>query len=214
MRIATSVLLIILALTACGSPQPAAPILQPLPIPIGTTPVPVDTAAAGTPASISTEGLPGVSSGSAVAPCACPAGTLPPAQTQTAVAGAPTVICNCPASLVPPPQPGPLAGSTPQILPANGIVMADNGKTFILHPGESFLLNLGTDAFDWSVNIDNQDVLAMRKGVMVIQGAQGIYQANTPGQAVLTAVGTPVCRKTGQMCMALAILFKITVIVQ
>jgi len=82
-------------------------------------------------------------------------------------------------------------GSTPQIIPTTGVTKTDNGKTFILHPGECFLLNLGTDVFDWSVNIDDQNVLAMVKGVMVIRGAQGIYQAADPGQAVLTAVGTP-----------------------
>jgi hypothetical protein len=53
----------------------------------------------------------------------------------------------------------------------------------------------------------------MQRGVMVIRGAQGIYQAGTPGQAVLTAIGKPICQP-GQMCMTLAILFKITVIVQ
>jgi len=35
-------------------------------------------------------------------------------------------------------------GSNPQVTPAGGITQADNGKTFLLHPGESFLLNLGT----------------------------------------------------------------------
>lgn len=212
MRITIILLLIILAMTACASRQPAAPIVHPLPIPIqDDTPVPVDTAATEVPSGVPTD----VSSGTATAPCTCLAGTTTPAQPQGEVTSAPTVLCNCPANIVPPPLPGQMGGSTtPQAIPTNGISMSDDGKTFILHPGESFLLNLGTDVFDWTVNIDNQSVLAREKNVMVIQGAQGIYQANNPGQAVLTAIGKPHCQQSKTVCMALVILFKITVIVQ
>ena len=166
MKITIILLLIILATSACASPQP---IVQPLPTP-GATATPV-------PAS--------------------------PVATQL-----PTVVP------VVPPLPGPTSGSsTPQAVPNGGVTMADNGNTFSLHPGESFLLDLGTDTFSWNVSIDNPDVLAMKPGVLVIRGAQGIYQAIHPGQAVLTAIGKAVCQPNS-MCMALAVLFKITVIVQ
>ena len=210
MRIPTILLLIILAMTACGSPQPVIPIIQPPSMPSQpATPVPVDTASTGVPA----DGTLGVSSGTVVTPCTCPDGTVTSAQPQGAASGTPTVICNCPVNIVPPPLPGPINGSTtPQAVPTNGVSMADNRKTFSLHPGESFLLNLG-DTFSWRVSIDNQNVLAMEKGILVVQGAQGIYQANNPGQAILTAIGKAVCQPN-TMCMALAVLFKITVIVQ
>jgi hypothetical protein len=83
-----------------------------------------------------------------------------------------------------------------------------------MHPGENFLLNLGADIFDWTVQIDNQNVLDRVKNIMVIRGAQGVYEATSPGQAALTAVGDPFCRKSTPACMAPSMLFKITVIVQ
>jgi hypothetical protein len=197
MRITTILLLIILTMSACASPQPAPPVINPLPTPVTVaTLLPLDTATT-------------APSGTAVPPCTCPAGTTTPA----GASGAPTLICNCPNKPVPPTISGPQADSTPQALPAAGVTMADNGKNFLLHPGASFLLNLGTDTFNWTVTIDDQNVLAMQRGVMVIRGAQGIYQAGNTGQAVLTAIGKPICQP-GQMCMTLAILFKITVIVQ
>ena len=211
MRIPIILLLMILAMAACASPQPAAPIIPVLPNPIRTAaPVPVQPTSTDVPTGVSA----GVPSEPTVAPCECPTGSSSPAQAPAGASDSPTVICNCPNIPVSPPLPGPQAGSTPQGVPTNGIVLEDNGKTFILHPGETILLNLGTDVFNWTVNIDDQNVVTLVRGVMVIRGAQGIYQAGAPGQAVLTAVGTPLCQNTGQVCNALVILFEIKLIVQ
>jgi hypothetical protein len=146
--------------------------------------------------------------------CPCPSGAIPTGQSQVGVNSGNPVICNCPAILLPPTISATDLGPTSPAIPATGITLDDNGKTFILHPGKTFLLNLGTDIFDWTVDIDNLNVLARVKNIMVIRGAQGIYEANHPGQAVLTAVGNPFCRNSEPACAAPSMLFKISVIVQ
>ena len=96
---------------------------------------------------------------------------------------------------------------------ATSIVFEDNGKTFHYHVGDSFLLNLGSDVYDWTVTVDNQDVVALKVGVMVIKGAQGLFDALSPGNATLTAVGDPLCRKSTPRCGMPTILFKVTLVV-
>ncbi len=80
--------------------------------------------------------------------------------------------------------------------------------------GETFLLDLGMDVYDWRVEIDNQDVLSRVPNIMVIRGAQGIYKAHNPGTATLTAVGDPLCRKSTPACGMPSMIFHLTVIVQ
>src|SRR5664279_534109 len=63
------------------------------------------------------------------------------------------------------------AGSLSDILPADGVTLSDNGKTFAMHVGESFLLKLGMDIYDWTVEVDNQNVIHREMNVMVIRGA-------------------------------------------
>ena len=146
--------------------------------------------------------------------CPCPSGAFLPGQSQARVISGTPAICNCPAILLSPTISATDVGPTSSAIPANGITLDDNGKTLILHPGESFLLDLGTDIFYWTVDIDDQNVLARVKNVMVIRGAQGLYEAKDPGTAVLTAVGDPFCRISFPACAAPSMLFKITVIVQ
>ena len=111
-----------------------------------------------------------------------------------------------------------LATETPSTgsntIPAEGITKQDNGKTFTMKAGDSFLLNLGMDIYDWTVSMDNENVLRMKTGVMVIQGAQGIYEALSPGTATLTAVGNPRCLQSTPPCAMPSILFRVTVIVE
>ena len=49
--------------------------------------------------------------------------------------------------------------------------------------------------------------------VLVVRGAQGIYVAHRPGNATLTAVGSPECLKSQPPCARPSILFKLFVIV-
>ena len=70
------------------------------------------------------------------------------------------------------------------------------------------------DTFDWTVSIDNQNVISREKNVMPIRGAQGVYLAAAPGQAVLSAVGKPIFQDSTNPCMALEVFFQVTIIVQ
>ncbi len=193
------ILLFLLTLTACAPGQVISQGTQ--------TPTAV-TVISDTPVSIVT------ATGTSSVVCPCPSGVFPPVPAQGGIAGGTPVICNCPAILLPPTISATEDGSTQGAASTNDITREDNGKTIYLHPGESFLLNLGTDIFDWTVDIDNQAVLSRVKNVMVIRGAQGIYEADGLGEAVLTAVGNPFCRNSVPPCMAPSLLFKITLIVQ
>jgi len=95
-----------------------------------------------------------------------------------------------------------------------GITLDDNGKTFTMHVGDSVLLNLGTDAYDWTVAVENETVVHMKMGVMVIKGAQGIYDALTPGTATLSASGNPLCLQSRPACALPSILFTVTIVVE
>ena len=191
---------ILLIATACA-PQPSVLLkaTQP-PIPIVITSEPPVTSLAG--------------SSSSVPVCTCPTGMVTPAQSQSGSISVPPVICNCPAIIVSPPVVANETESSLQDISTKGITLADNGKTFTLHPGDGFLLNLGIDTFDWTVDIDNQNVLSRVRDVMVIRGAQGIYEANSPEQAVLTATSNPSCRNSVPACAMPSILFRVIVVVQ
>ena len=172
------------------------PLVNPNPVPVtGVTPVVTQ-----------------VPAGTSVPLCTCPTSLVTPAQ--PGKVSPDHIVCHCPVLLITPGDPTGSVGSTPQAVPAGGITLADNGKTFLVHPGDGFLLNLGTDVFDWTVNVDDQNVLSREKNVMIIRGAQGIYQAIGPGQAVLTATGDPLCLKSTPACMTPGLLFKISVIVR
>ena len=198
MKTSIILLLILLMGTAC-SPQPAVvPLINPNPIPVtGVTPVATDIPAA-----------------TSVPVCTCPTSMVTPAQSQDGATGPSSVICSCPAIIIPLPIPTIGVESTPQAVPANGITLADNGKTFIVHRGDSFLLNLGMDTFDWTVKIDNQNVISREKNVMPIRGAQGVYLAAALGQAVLSAEGDPLCRNSTPACMMPSLIIHVTIIVQ
>ena len=103
--------------------------------------------------------------------------------------------------------------STPVVTPeANQAVvtLSNNGQTIQLKTGESFLLKLGNE-YTWNISLSNPDVISLRKGVLVILGAQGIYDAIQPGTVQLTASGDPMCRQSVPACAAPSILFSVTI---
>ena len=132
-----------------------------------------------------------------------------PAVVVTAQGGGPAVGLP---SIVP--GSGGVVSPSAMALPADGVAFSENGKTFTMRVGESFLLNLGTDVYDWTVEVDRQDVLQRDMGVTVIQGAQGIYVAQAPGTAILTANGDPLCLQSKPPCKMPSISFSIILIVE
>lgn len=92
------------------------------------------------------------------------------------------------------------------------VTLEDNGRTITLNVNETFLLNLG-EGYDWNITIDDQTILSRVVNVLVVRGAQGIYVAHRPGNATLTAVGSPECLKSQPPCARPSILFKLFVVV-
>ncbi len=106
----------------------------------------------------------------------------------------------------------PTPTSTTVLLSPAQVTADDNGKTIRIKTGDSFLLNLG-DAYNWSVHVSDQSVLKRNVTVLVIRGAQGIYDALQPGTVTLTATGNPQCRIAHPPCMLPSLLFSIRIIV-
>lgn len=120
-------------------------------------------------------------------------------------------------------QPAPITTATPELpTPAptdtsstdqKVVTLVDSGKTITLLVGESFLLKLG-DIYNWDISISDQNVVSRVKNVMVILGAQGIYDALKPGTVTMTATGDPQCRQSVPACMMPSILFSLTIVVK
>ena len=92
------------------------------------------------------------------------------------------------------------------------VTLADNGKTINMNSGDGFMLNLGSDVHDWSVQVDNENVLGLEQGN--VTGIVGTFRARAPGSAILTAYGNPKCINSTPPCLSPSILYAITVIVQ
>ena len=88
------------------------------------------------------------------------------------------------------------------------VTLEQNNQAISLKKGQSFLLKLG-DSHDWSVNISNQTVVSRVMNVMVIRGAQGLYQTHNIGTTTLTATGDPICYKETPRCLAPSIMFRL-----
>lgn len=92
------------------------------------------------------------------------------------------------------------------------ITLEDDSKTITLKKGEIFLLKLGED-FNWNIDIDNQTVISRVMNIMVVRGAQGVYEAHNSGQATLSGVGDPLCLTADPPCKIHSIQFKLNVVV-
>jgi hypothetical protein len=93
------------------------------------------------------------------------------------------------------------------------VTQADNGKTIEMKVGDTFLLNLGYD-YNWNITISDESVLSRVKNIMVINGAQGVYQALKAGTTTMSISGDPVCRASTPPCMAPSLMIQVTVVVK
>lgn len=93
------------------------------------------------------------------------------------------------------------------------VALADNGKTITIQVNETFLLKLG-EGYDWNITIDDQTIINRVVNVMVVRGAQGLYEAHKPGSVTLTAFGDPICRGGTPPCAAPSQRFILHIIVK
>ncbi|MDD2921166.1 MAG: hypothetical protein PHQ36_02675 [Anaerolineales bacterium] len=120
----------------------------------------------------------------------------------------PTSVIASPSVEIPP-QVLATSANTSAPFAATSVTLDDNGKTIDLRVGDSFLLDLGADMYEWSVEIDNQSVVARRAGTTPM-----IFDAIGLGTANLIAVGNPRCAKSTPPCMAPSIEFSVTIFVE
>ena len=90
------------------------------------------------------------------------------------------------------------------------VTLAQNNQEIHLDNGKSFLLKLGNN-YNWNIEISNQTVVSRVINIMVINGAQGIYQAHNPGHATLIAQGDPLCLSSIPRCAMPSILFRLDI---
>ena len=90
------------------------------------------------------------------------------------------------------------------------VTIANDGTTLNLAVGQRFTLNLG-NGVDWTVKVADEQVVQHVTGVPLPAGAQGVYEARTPGSTVLSAVGIPHC--TSGVCPLFRLGFSVTITV-
>jgi hypothetical protein len=90
------------------------------------------------------------------------------------------------------------------------VTLSDNGKAIQVSKGDRFLLKLGNN-YVWNISIDNQTIISRVPNIMVIKGAQGLYEAHNQGQAILSATGDPECLSSVPACGQPSILFRLTI---
>ena len=117
------------------------------------------------------------------------------------------------ATLVPVACGGASPSATPPPASSQTVTLADDGKTITLRVGDSFLLKLGED-YTWVPTVDDQTIVSRAKGITVVRGAQGVYDALKAGKTTLSASGDPICRQSNPPCEQPSRLFTIQIVVQ
>ena len=92
------------------------------------------------------------------------------------------------------------------------VTLAQNNQEISLKKGERFLLKLGNN-YNWNIDITDQTIVSRVINIMVINGAQGIYEAHNTGTVTLTAQGNPFCLSSIPRCAMPSILFRVNIIV-
>ena len=110
------------------------------------------------------------------------------------------------------PESGEISTPTALVSPTK-IDLSNNRGELLLHPGDRFLIDLG-EGYDWTIQVENISIVDRVKGITVVRGAQGVYEAISSGATRLLASGDPTCRNAKPACMLPSILFEITIKVQ
>jgi len=93
------------------------------------------------------------------------------------------------------------------------ITLADSGKTIEMNVGDTALLDLG-NIYEWNISIADETIISRVKNIMVINGAQGVYQALKTGTTVMSITGDPACRASTPPCMMPSMMFQVTFVVK
>src|SRR4051812_24828554 len=80
------------------------------------------------------------------------------------------------------------------------VTLADYGETIQLQVGDRFLLDLDSSGYNWMVKMDAPSIVTRMGDAQVSNQAQGVYEAQQPGETVLTAEGRPSCPDPRQAC--------------
>jgi hypothetical protein len=112
-----------------------------------------------------------------------------------------------------PPTPVPPQPTVTTIASPDSVTLDDDGALVTMHVGERFLLNLGDDVYDWSVEVTDDTVVGRVMNITVVRGAQGVYEARAAGRITLTATGDPQCRNATPPCALPSRVFHIDVVV-
>ena len=89
------------------------------------------------------------------------------------------------------------------------IVYDDAGQTITLSVGERVMLLLKRATYEWTPSVEKPAVLQKVEDPSLVQGAQAIYQAQSPGTTKLNA-----CSKSVPPCAAPSLGFEVTIVVQ
>ncbi len=90
------------------------------------------------------------------------------------------------------------------------VTLADTGTTLQLKRGQRFVLKLG-EGYNWQLDLDDSGVLSRIKNIAVLRDSQGVFVAEKPGTATLTATGEPECRNSQPACGQPSIMFNLNV---
>lgn len=114
---------------------------------------------------------------------------------------------------------GPAVGSATPVAsvarpsPVAEVTVRDDGGTLELAAGQRFLLNLG-QGYDWTVTISDSSIVQRVVYDMINRDAQGLYEAERPGEAAVSATGEPRCRRAPPGCDVPPQTFTLTVTVR
>ncbi len=92
------------------------------------------------------------------------------------------------------------------------VTLADDGSTIQMQAGQQLLLALGNH-YNWTVQVDDPLVLRRVTNIMVVRGAQGVYNAIQAGSTGLTATSGPLC-PPNVACPTPQKVFHVTIVVK